>query len=126
MTLLVVNVRSLEKRSNQPKFKEPRTRSPKTFFFNLTLTSFLLISKYTKHKLTIVRCQSQRLIWRRSESYNVLLSYNENKINKYKSCKADLKQRFLFSITKFWLAIPAFFSFTVTKNNTRCFKSALQ
>ena len=28
--------------------------------------------------------QSQRLIWRRSESYNVLLSYNENKINKYK------------------------------------------
>ena len=28
--LLVVNVRSLEKRSNQPKYKEPRTRSPKT------------------------------------------------------------------------------------------------
>ena len=24
--LLVVNVRSLEKRSNQPKYKEPRTR----------------------------------------------------------------------------------------------------
>ena len=46
---------------------------------------FLLISKYTKHKLTIIRCQSQRLIWRRSESYNVLLSYNENKINKYSS-----------------------------------------
>ena len=44
----------------------------------------LLINKYTKHKLTIIRCQSQRLIWRRSESYNVLLSYNENKINKYK------------------------------------------
>ena len=43
-----------------------------------------MISKYTKHKLTIIRCQSQRLIWRRSESYNVLLSYNENKINKYK------------------------------------------
>ena len=41
-------------------------------------------NKYTKHKLTIIRCQSQRLIWRRSESYNVLLSYNENKINKYK------------------------------------------
>ena len=39
----------------------------------------LLINKYTKHKLTIIRCQSQRLIWRRSESYNVLLSYNENK-----------------------------------------------
>ena len=37
------------------------------------------INKYTKHKLTIIRCQSQRLIWRRSESYNVLLSYNENK-----------------------------------------------
>ena len=44
-----------------------------------TTTLFLLISKYTKHKLTIIRCQSQRLIWRRSESYNVLLSYNENK-----------------------------------------------
>ena len=43
----------------------------------------LLINKYTKHELTI-RCQSQRLIWCRSESYNVLLSYNENKINKYK------------------------------------------
>ena len=28
--LLVVNVGSLEKRSNQPKYKEPRTRSPKT------------------------------------------------------------------------------------------------
>ena len=40
---------------------------------------YLLINKYTKHKLTIIRCQSQRLIWRRSESYNVLLSYNENK-----------------------------------------------
>ena len=39
----------------------------------------LLINKYTKHKLTIIRCQSQRLIWRRSESYDVLLSYNENK-----------------------------------------------
>ena len=35
----------------------------------------LLINKYTKHKLMIIRCQSQRLIWRRSESYNVLLSY---------------------------------------------------
>ena len=55
------------------------------FFFHLHQpTLFLLISKYTKHKLTIIRCQSQRLIWRRSESYNVLLSYNENKINKYK------------------------------------------
>ena len=42
-------------------------------------THSLLINKYTKHKLTIIRCQSQRLIWRRSESYNVLLSYNENK-----------------------------------------------
>ena len=40
---------------------------------------FLLINKCTKHKLTIIRCQSQRLIRRRSESYNVLLSYNENK-----------------------------------------------
>ena len=39
----------------------------------------LLINKYTKHKLTIIRCQSQRLIWRWSESCNVLLSYNENK-----------------------------------------------
>ena len=39
----------------------------------------LLINKYTKYKLTIIKCQSQRLIWRRSESYNVLLSYNENK-----------------------------------------------
>ena len=38
-----------------------------------------LINKYTKHKLMIIRCQSQRLIWHRSESYNVLLSYNENK-----------------------------------------------
>ena len=28
--LLVVNVGSLEKRFNQPKYKEPRTRSPKT------------------------------------------------------------------------------------------------
>ena len=28
--LLVVNVGSLEKRSNQPKYKETRTRSPKT------------------------------------------------------------------------------------------------
>ena len=28
--LLVVNVGSLEKRSNQPKYKELRTRSPKT------------------------------------------------------------------------------------------------
>ena len=28
--MLVVNVGSLEKRSNQPKYKEPRTRSPKT------------------------------------------------------------------------------------------------
>ena len=28
--LLVVNVGSLEKRSNQPKYKEPTTRSPKT------------------------------------------------------------------------------------------------
>ena len=28
--LLVVNVGSLEKRSNQPKYKESRTRSPKT------------------------------------------------------------------------------------------------
>ena len=28
--LLVVNVGSLEKRSNQPKFKEQKTRSPKT------------------------------------------------------------------------------------------------
>ena len=36
---------------------------------------FLLINKYTKHKLTIIRCQSQRLIWRRS----IKLSYNENK-----------------------------------------------
>ena len=40
---------------------------------------FLLINKYTKHKLMIIRCQSQRLIWHRSESYNVLQSYNENK-----------------------------------------------
>ena len=32
----------------------------------------LLINNYTKHKLTIIRCQSQRLICRRSESYNVL------------------------------------------------------
>jgi len=40
---------------------------------------YLLINKYTKHKLTIIRCQSQRLIWHRSESYNVLLSYNENR-----------------------------------------------
>ena len=39
----------------------------------------LLINKYTKHKLTIIRYQSHRLIWRRSESYNVLLSYNDNK-----------------------------------------------
>ena len=49
--------------------------------FNLQVSLFisllLLINKYTKHKLTIIRCQ--RLIWRRSESYNVLLSYNENK-----------------------------------------------
>ena len=37
----------------------------------------LLINKYTKHKLMIIRCQSQRLIWHRSESYNVLQSYNE-------------------------------------------------
>ena len=28
--LLVVNVGSLEKRSNQPKYKETKTRSPKT------------------------------------------------------------------------------------------------
>ena len=28
--LLVVNVGSLEKRSNQPEYKETRTRSPKT------------------------------------------------------------------------------------------------
>ena len=28
--MLVVNVGSLEKRSNQPKYKEPKTRSPKT------------------------------------------------------------------------------------------------
>ena len=28
--LLVVNVGSLEKRSNQPKYKEPKTRSSKT------------------------------------------------------------------------------------------------
>ena len=27
-------------------------------------------------------------------------------------CKADLKQRVLFFITIFWLAIPAFFRFT--------------
>ena len=39
----------------------------------------LLINKYTKHKLMIIRCQSQRLIWHRSETYNVLQSYNENK-----------------------------------------------
>ena len=37
--------------------------------------------------LVLQFCQSQRLIWRRSESYNVLLSYNENKINKYKIYK---------------------------------------
>ena len=43
------------------------------------LSFSLLINKYTNNKLTIIRCQSQRLIWRRSESYNVLLSYNENK-----------------------------------------------
>ena len=39
----------------------------------------LLINKYTKHKLRIMRCQSQRLIWHRSESYKVLQSYNKNK-----------------------------------------------
>ena len=37
--------------------------------------------------LVLQFCQSQRLRWRRSESYNVLLSYNENKINKYKIYK---------------------------------------
>ena len=57
------------------------TISKLVFFFS---PHFHVVSKYTKHKLTIIRCQSQRLIWRRSESYNVLLSYNENKINKYK------------------------------------------
>ena len=56
--LLVVNVGSLEKRSNQPKYKEQ------------------------KHK--------------KSKDY----------------CKADLKQRILFFITIFQLAIPAFFRFT--------------
>ena len=45
----------------------------------LSFSNSLLINKYTKHKLTKIRCQNQRLIWRRSESYNVLLSYNENK-----------------------------------------------
>ena len=57
--LLVVNVGSLEKRSNQPKYKEPRTRS-------------------SKNTATTV----------------------------------DLKQRVLFFITIFRLAIPAFFRFT--------------
>ena len=37
-------------------------------------------------------------------------------------CKADLKQRVLFFITIFRLAIPKY----CYKNNTRCFKSALQ
>ena len=51
-----------------------------TFFkFNFIYYFSLLTNKYTEHKLTIIGCQSQRLIWRRSESYNVLLSYNENK-----------------------------------------------
>ena len=44
------------------------------FFLEYYRTLFLLISKYTKHKITIIRCQSQRLTWRRSESYNVLLN----------------------------------------------------
>ena len=41
--------------------------------------------------------------------------------------KAYLKQRVLFFITIFRLAIPAFFRFTdvTEKNNTRCFKSVL-
>ena len=51
----------------------------KTFFFAAHVIILLLINKYTKHKLMIIRCQSQRLIWHRSESYNVLQSYNENK-----------------------------------------------
>ena len=47
--------------------------------FRVAYKISLVINKYTKHKLTIIRCQSQGLIWCRSESYNVLLSYNENK-----------------------------------------------
>ena len=59
--LLVVNVGSLEKRSNQPKYKEPKTRSPKTnakliqnvycFFitiFRLAIPAFLRLTDVTE------------------------------------------------------------------------------
>ena len=64
-------------------------RTKPNFF---TFFNFLLINKYTKHKLTIIRCQSQRLIWRRSESYNVLLSYNDRS-NSFDLVRASNSQR---------------------------------
>ena len=56
-----------------------KVKGEATLFYVFISLFSLLINKYSKHRLTIIRCQSQRLIWRRSESYNVLLSFNENK-----------------------------------------------
>ena len=51
--------------------------------------------------------------------------YNEQKHKKSKDyCKADLKQRILFFITIFRLAIPAFFRFTDVTEYNAYFKNS--
>ena len=82
--LLVVSVGSLEKRSNQPKYKEPKTRSPKTTaklihnnvycflitIFRLTIPAFFRLTSANMKKAGMA---SRNIVIR--EGYHMLIFF---------------------------------------------------